>query len=130
MSKEENVSYCFDKNFPYLGYFLRQFCKEHRIACRQISNEARVGNTTYYWMLEGKDLRLDCYFRFLAACVDYCEDKDEFYHFLQNFCMRAIVEIWNGKGVELEGWMKEVWEEMQMERLKMDAKNENISEKS
>lgn len=130
MSKERKIPYCWDKDFPYLGYFLRLFCKKHRVACRQISNEAKVGNTTYYKMLEGKDLRLDCYFRFLAACVDYCEDKDEFCLFLQNFCMRAIVEIRNDKGIELECWMKEVWEEMQMERKKMEEETRNISEKS
>lgn len=108
--------------FPYLGCFLSQFCKEYGVSCRQVSADGEFSNATYYQILEGKDLHFNCYFRFLSVCREYFKNDAEFYDFLLDFCMRVIVEIWIYWGEEPEFWMKEVWEKMKMEKMKMENK--------
>lgn len=74
-----------------------------------------------YDMLDGKDVRLNCYIRLLATMKMYCENDDRYMDFIMGFIKRAIVDVWLKWRLSPEGWMKEVWAEMEEEKKKKCA---------
>lgn len=107
--------------FQHIHYYLADFFRTHSVVHQHVIDDAGLGDHTLYDMLNGKDVRLNCYIRLLATMKMYCENDDRYMDFIMGFIKRAIVDVWLKWRLSPEGWMKEVWREMEEEKKKKCA---------